>query len=57
MRPRVRRGSCVPSLDLEGKNLPAFCSEDEDEAREPVAGGTLSYCDTVHLRVAKCSQV
>lgn len=57
MRPWVRRGSCVPSLDLEGKNLPAFCSEDEDEAREPVAGGTLSHCDTVHLRVAKCSQV
>lgn len=57
MRPRVRRGSCVPSLDLEGKNLPSCCSEDEDEAREPVAGGTLSHCNTVHLQMAKCLQV
>ena len=57
MRLRVRRGSCVPSLDLEGKNLPSFCSEDEDEAREPVARGTLSHCDMVHLQVAKCLQV
>lgn len=52
MRPRVRRKLHVPSLDLEGKNLPAFCSEDEDEAREP-CGSTLSHCNTVHLQNGK----